>query len=128
MIQNISWYQTGTNQWVSQMWIRLLIAKNCFFSSLSKMLRTQICGDISFDISPWSVYDVRGHRSEEICFWNDIDLGVTSEDTDLRGQGFERKWIWVWRNDRTRIWGKDTDLRPYTNLSLTYIVSPNQNH
>jgi hypothetical protein len=33
-----------------------------FFSSLYKMWRTQICGDISFHILPWSVYYVRGHN------------------------------------------------------------------
>jgi len=33
----------------------------------------------------------------EICFWKDIDLGVTSEYADLRGQSFGRTWIWVWR-------------------------------
>ena len=45
-----------------------------------------------------SEYDIRGHRSEEICFCKDIDLGVTS------GHRFEG----------TRLW-KDMD------LSLTYI-------
>ena len=46
---------------------------------------------------------------------------MTSEDTYLRGQGFGRTWIWVWRNDWIRIWEKDTYLRPYTDLRLTYI-------
>ena len=82
--------------------------------------RTQIWGNIYFG-GHRSEYDVRGHRSEEICFWKDIYLGVTSEDTDLMGQGFGRTWIWVWRSDWTQIWGKDTDLRPCTDLSLTYI-------
>jgi hypothetical protein len=134
MIQDISWYQTGTNQWVSQMWIWLLIAINVFSLSIQNVedtdlwgyffwhitlicvlcQRTQIWGNIYFG-GHRSEHDVRGHRSEEICFWKDIDLSVTSEDTDVREQGFGRTWIWVWRNNWTRIWGKDTD------LSLTYI-------
>ena len=113
MIQDISWYQTGTNQWVSQMWIRLLIAipVNGFFLSVQNVedtdmwgyffwyitlicvlcQRTQIWGNIYFG-GHRSEYDIRGHRFEEICFWKDIDLSVTSEDIYLRGQGFGRKW------------------------------------
>jgi hypothetical protein len=119
--------------------MRLLIAINVFFLSVQNvedtdlwgyffrhitlicvLYQTRIWGNIYFG-GHRSEYDVRGHRSEEICFWKDIDLGVTSEDTDLRGQGFGRTWIWVWRNGWTRIWGKDTNLRPYMDLSLTYI-------
>jgi hypothetical protein len=99
-----------------------------FFSHITLICvlcqRTQIWGNIYFG-GDRSEYDVRGHRSEEICFWKDIDLGVTSEDTDLRGQGFGRTWIWVWSNDCTQIWEKDTD------LSLTYVHSlfcPWNNH
>jgi hypothetical protein len=108
MIQEISWYQTGTNQWVSQMWIWLLIAINVFFLSVQNVedtdlwgyffchitlicvlcQRIQIWGNIYFG-GHRSEYDVRGHRPEEICFWKDIDLGVTSEDTDLRRQTLE---------------------------------------
>jgi hypothetical protein len=38
--------------------------------------RSQIWGNIYFG-GHRSEYDVRGHRSGEICFWKDIDLGVT---------------------------------------------------
>jgi hypothetical protein len=116
------------------MWIRLLIAINVFFFSVKNVedtdlwgyffwhitlicvlcQRTQIWGSIYFG-KHRSEYDVRGHRSEEICSWKVIDLGVTSEKTYFRGQSFGRTWIWVWRNDWTQIWGKDID------LSLRYI-------
>ena len=134
MIQDISWYQTelisGYPRCESVCWLQYMF----FFLSVYNVedtylwgyffwhitlicvlcQRTQIWGNIYFG-GHRSEYDVRGHRSEEICFWKDIDLGVTSEDTDLRGQGFGRTWIWVWRNDWTHIWGQNTD------LSLTYI-------
>jgi hypothetical protein len=37
-----------------------------------------------------SVYYVRGHRSEGTYILEDIDLSMTSEDTDLRRYVFER--------------------------------------
>ena len=91
------------------MWIRLLIAIKVF-SFLSKMWRTQICGHISFDILPWSVYYVRGHRSEGTCILEDIDLSMTSEDTDLRKYVFESQGhrsgcdIKGHRFEGTRLW------------------------
>jgi len=36
------------------------------------------------------VYYVRGHRSEGTYILEDIDLSMTSEDTDLRRYVFER--------------------------------------
>jgi len=54
-----------------------------------------------------------GHRSEGKSIW---------EDTNLIEKRFQRTQIWVWRIDWTRIWEKDTDLRPYTDLILTDIT------
>ena len=120
MIQDISWYQTRTNQWVSQMWIWLLIAINVFFLSVQNVEDTDLWGYFF-----WSVYyvrghrsegtyiledidlsnDIRGHRFEEICFWKDIDLGVTSEDKALEGHGSEYDVMIGHRYEgRTRIW------------------------
>jgi hypothetical protein len=101
-IQNVE----DTYMWGYFFWHITLICVLC--------QRTQIWGNIYFG-GHRSEHDVRGHRSEEICFWKDIDLSVTSEDTDVREQGFGRTWIWVWRNNWKRSWGMDTD------LSLTYI-------
>ena len=64
--------------------------------------RTQIWGNIYFG-GHRSEYDIRGHRSEEICFWKDIDLGVTSEDTYLKGHGFGKDM------DLSMTWWLDTD-------------------
>jgi hypothetical protein len=114
-IQDISWYQMGINQWVSQMWILPLIAIS-FFLSVQNVEDTDLWGYFFWHIilicvlcqrtQIWGNIYFGGNRSEEICFWKDIDLGVTSEDTDLRRQGFGRTWIWVWRNDWTRIWSR----------------------
>jgi hypothetical protein len=68
-------FQSDTDLWGYFFWHITLICVLC--------QRTQIWGNI-YCGGHRSEYDVRGHRSEEICFRKDIDLGVTSEDTDLK--------------------------------------------
>jgi hypothetical protein len=94
MIQYISRYQPGSNQWVSHMWIRLLIAISTHFPLCPK------CGGHTF----LGIFILTYYLGLGAYILENLDLSMTSVNTDLRRYVFESTLIWMWHH-RTHIWG-----------------------
>ena len=131
--------------------VPLLIAgfyQNFRFSPIAGVYNVSL---VSKNISNGYYYDVIFLPKWRTQIWGKIDLGghrfeweAIPKDTDLHskrtriwgyinfiGHRFvgrhrfeERTRIWrrTWICWKTQIWGEDTDLRPYMDLSLTYIA------